>query len=177
MARKGHSPEHFVRKLMAVADRLPAEGKETAAVCRELSVSEVTYTGAQPIRRLKAKEAKRLKDLERENSTLKRLWADAELEKVALKEFAPGSSTGHAEARARFAAGCRIPASESRQLGTPRRVVPRPRPRRPAVTGVLLPYSVVARGFIPRLYDVFVTYLVSRFSRAGAGWASVVSRA
>jgi hypothetical protein len=37
---------------------------------------------------LKADDVKRLKDLERENSTLKRLLADAELEKAALKEIA-----------------------------------------------------------------------------------------
>ena len=40
--RKRHSPEQIVRKLMA-ADRLLAEGKDTAAVCRELGVSEATY--------------------------------------------------------------------------------------------------------------------------------------
>src|SRR5271166_6918324 len=40
--RKRHSPELIVRKLMA-ADRLLAEGKDTAAVCRELDVSEATY--------------------------------------------------------------------------------------------------------------------------------------
>ena len=40
---------------------------------------------AQPIRGLKAEDAKRLKDLERENATLKRLLVDAELEKAALR--------------------------------------------------------------------------------------------
>jgi hypothetical protein len=40
---------------------------------------------------LKADDAKRLKDLERENATLKRLLADAELEKAALKEIASGN--------------------------------------------------------------------------------------
>ena len=40
---------------------------------------------------LKAEDAKRLKDLERENATLKRLLADAELEKDALKEIARGN--------------------------------------------------------------------------------------
>jgi putative transposase len=40
---------------------------------------------------LKADKAKRLKDLERENSTLKRLLADAELERAALKEIAQES--------------------------------------------------------------------------------------
>jgi hypothetical protein len=39
---------------------------------------------------LKADDAKRLKELEKENSTLKRLLADAELEKAALKEIAKG---------------------------------------------------------------------------------------
>jgi putative transposase len=38
-----------------------------------------------------AEDAKRLQDLERENSTLKRLLADAEVEKVALKEIAKGN--------------------------------------------------------------------------------------
>jgi hypothetical protein len=40
----------------------------------------------------KAEDAKRLKELERENSTLRRLLANAELEKVALKEIARGTS-------------------------------------------------------------------------------------
>jgi putative transposase len=39
---KRHRPEQIVRKLMA-ADRLLAEGKDAAAVCRELGVSEATY--------------------------------------------------------------------------------------------------------------------------------------
>lgn len=39
---------------------------------------------------LKADDAKRLKELERKNSTLKRLLAEAELEKAALKEIAKG---------------------------------------------------------------------------------------
>ena len=41
--RKRHSPEQIVRKLMA-ADRLLAEGKDLAAVCRELGVSEAPIT-------------------------------------------------------------------------------------------------------------------------------------
>ena len=69
--RKRHSPEQIVRKLMA-ADRLLAEGKDTAAVCRELGVSEATYhRWRNQFGGLKAEDAKRLKDLERENATLK----------------------------------------------------------------------------------------------------------
>jgi hypothetical protein len=42
--RKRHSPGQIVRELMA-ADRLLAEGKDTAAVCRELGISEATNHG------------------------------------------------------------------------------------------------------------------------------------
>jgi putative transposase len=73
--RKRHSTEQIVRKLMA-ADRLLAEGKDTATVCRELGVSEASYhRWRDPVGGLKAENAKRLKDLERENATLKRLLA------------------------------------------------------------------------------------------------------
>jgi putative transposase len=89
--RKRHSPEQIMRKLMA-ADRLLAEGKDNAAVCRELGVSEATYhRWRNQFGGLKAEDAKRLKDLERENTILKRLLADAELEKDALREIARGN--------------------------------------------------------------------------------------
>ena len=89
--RKRHSPEQIVRKLMS-ADRLLAEGKDVGDVCRELQVSEQTYyRWRNQFGGLKADDAKRLKDLEKENSTLKRLLADAELEKAVLKEIARGN--------------------------------------------------------------------------------------
>lgn len=89
--RRRHSPEQVVRKLQ-LADRLLVEGKDVADVCRELQVSEQTYyRWRNQFGGLKAEDAKRLKDLERENSTLKRLLADAELEKAALKEIARDS--------------------------------------------------------------------------------------
>ena len=89
--RKRHTPEQVVRKLTQ-ADRLLGEGKDVADVCRELGVSEQTYyRWRNQFGGLKADDAKRLKDLERENSTLKRLLADAELEKAALKEIASGN--------------------------------------------------------------------------------------
>src|SRR3954451_14874469 len=90
--RKRHTPEQVVRKLTQ-ADRLLAEGKDVAEGCRELQVSEQTYyRWRNQFGGLKAEDAKRLKDLERENATLKRLLADAELEKAALKEIAQGTS-------------------------------------------------------------------------------------
>ena len=58
--RKRHSPEQIVRKLTA-ADRLLAEGKDTAAVCRELGMSEATYhRWRNQFGGLKAEDAKRL---------------------------------------------------------------------------------------------------------------------
>lgn len=89
--RKRHTPGQLVGKLTQ-ADRLLAEGKDVADVCRELQVSEQTYyRWRNQFGGLKADDAKRLKDLEKENSTLKRLLADAELEKAALKEIARGN--------------------------------------------------------------------------------------
>jgi putative transposase len=89
--RKSHSLEQVVRKL-ATADRMLGEGKDVADVCRELAISEQpSYRWRNQFGGLKADDAKRLKDLERENATRKRLLADAELEKAALTEIARGT--------------------------------------------------------------------------------------
>ncbi len=88
--RKRHTPEQVVRKLTQ-ADKLLGEGKDVADVCHELQLSEQTYyRWRNQFGGLKADDAKRLKDLDKENATLKRLLADAELEKAALKEIAKG---------------------------------------------------------------------------------------
>ena len=89
--RKRQTPERVVRKLNQ-ADRLLGEGRDVADVCGELQVSEQTYyRWRNQFGGLKADDAKKLKELEKENSTLKRLLADAELEKAALKEIAQGN--------------------------------------------------------------------------------------
>jgi putative transposase len=89
--RRRHTPGQVVRKL-AQADRLLGEGKDVADVCRELQVSEQTYyRWRNQFGGLKADDAKRLKELERENATLKRLLAEAKLEKAALKEISRGN--------------------------------------------------------------------------------------
>ena len=78
--------------MLMTGDRLLAEGKDTAAVGRELKISTATYhRWPNQYGGLKAEDAKRLKTLERENATLKRLLAEAELEKAALKEIARGT--------------------------------------------------------------------------------------
>lgn len=89
--KKRHTPEQIVKKLVT-ADRLLAEGMDVADVCRELHVTEASfYRRRNQFGGLKADDAKRLKDLEKENSTLKRLLADPELEKAALREIARGN--------------------------------------------------------------------------------------
>jgi putative transposase len=88
--RRRHSPEQIIRKLRE-ADRLFGEGHEIAVVAKQSEVWEQTlqrwraqYGG------LKA-DAKRLKELERENARLKRMVADQLLENQALKEIAKGN--------------------------------------------------------------------------------------
>src|SRR5699024_10449188 len=89
--RKRHTPEQIVRKL-GQADRLLGEGKTVADVCRDFEVAEQTYyRWANQYAGMKADHAKRLKQLEKQNATLKRLLAEAELEKAALKELAEGN--------------------------------------------------------------------------------------
>src|SRR5215208_636229 len=91
MKRRRHAPEQVIRKLRE-ADRMLAEGKTTAEVAKALEVSENTYfRWRNQFGGMKAEDAKRLKELERENATLKRIVADKELENVALKEIAKGN--------------------------------------------------------------------------------------
>lgn len=90
MARRRHTPEQIVRKLNE-ADRMLNEGADVAAVARHLQVSEQTYhRWRHQYGGMKADDAKRLKELERENAQLKRLVADKELENLALREIAAG---------------------------------------------------------------------------------------
>jgi putative transposase len=91
MARRRHTPEQIVRKLRE-ADRLLNEGKDLAEVARHLEVSEPTYhRWRAQYGGMKADDAKRLRELERENGRLKRIVADKELEIDALREIARGN--------------------------------------------------------------------------------------
>lgn len=89
--RRHHTPEQIVRKLREAEVRL-GRGAEVLTVCKELNISEQTYyRWRNQYGGLKADDAKRLKELEKENATLKRLLADAELDKAALKAIARGN--------------------------------------------------------------------------------------
>lgn len=80
MKRRCHSPEQIIRKLRT-AEQLLNQGQSVDDVCRALEVSAPTnYRWQQLYRRMKATEAKRSKELELENTRLKRLLADAEID-------------------------------------------------------------------------------------------------
>jgi len=84
--RKRHSPEQIVQKLRE-ADALLNAGQTIAQVLQRLGISEATFhRWRNQYGGMKAEEAKRLKELEAENARLKRLLADAELDKAILKE-------------------------------------------------------------------------------------------
>ena len=91
MKRRRNTPEQIIRKLRE-ADRLLGEGRTVSEVAKTLEVSEATYhRWRNQFGGMKANDAKRLKELERENSQLKRIVADQVLENQALKEISRGN--------------------------------------------------------------------------------------
>ncbi len=86
MKRTRHSPQQVVRKLQEAQAALSA-GRELAAVCQMLGISEQTYyRWKSKYGGMKAEEARRLALLEEENSRLKKLVADLSLDKAILTE-------------------------------------------------------------------------------------------
>lgn len=84
--RKRHTPEQIVAKLRE-ADALLNAGQSVGQVIQHLGVSEATFhRWRDQYGGMKAQEAKRLKELEQENARLKKLLAEAELDKAILKE-------------------------------------------------------------------------------------------
>jgi putative transposase len=91
MKRRRHTPEQVIRKLRE-AERMLGEGKTIPEAAKELGVSEQTYhRWRNQYGGMKANDAKRLKELERENVRLKRIVADQVLENQALKEISRGN--------------------------------------------------------------------------------------
>jgi len=83
--------EEIIGKLRAAEVEL-ARGKKIPEVCRQIGVTMQTYyRWKKEFGGLRMDQARRLKDLEKENARLKRLLADAELDKAILKEAASGN--------------------------------------------------------------------------------------
>ncbi len=91
MPRKSHKPEEIVAKLRQV-DVLTSQGQSVADAIRSIGVTEVTYyRWRQEFGGLKSDQVKRLKDLETENTRLRRAVSDLTLDKLILQEAARGN--------------------------------------------------------------------------------------
>jgi transposase-like protein len=91
MSRNRHTSEQIISKLREAEVEL-ARGIPLAQVCKKIGVTEQTYyRWRKEYGGLKLDQARRLKELEKENARLKRLLADAELDKAILKEAASGN--------------------------------------------------------------------------------------
>jgi putative transposase len=91
MAGKRHKAEEIVAKLRQV-DVLTSQGRPVAEAVRSMVVTEVTYyRWRSEYGGLKGDQVKRLKELEGENTRLRRAISDLTLEKLILKEAASGN--------------------------------------------------------------------------------------
>ena len=91
MGRKRHTAEQIIRKLREAEVEL-ARGQTTGDVARKLGITEQTYyRWRKEYGGLRLDQAKRLKELEKENGRLKRLLAEQTLDNAILKEAASGN--------------------------------------------------------------------------------------
>lgn len=89
--KKSYGAEQIIG-LLRQSDVLLSQGKSIIEVCRQLGISDATYYKWRKVYGgLKVDQARRLKELERENARLKRAVADLTLDKLILKEAAEGN--------------------------------------------------------------------------------------
>lgn len=89
--RRRHTPEQIIRKLRE-GEKLLGDGQALEAVCRHLEVSEATWhRWRAQYGGMKSDDAKRLKELERENARLKKMVAEQALDLDMLKELNRGN--------------------------------------------------------------------------------------
>ena len=90
MSKKRHTAEQIIGKLRSAEIEL-AKGLSTAEVVRKLGITEQTYyRWRKEYGGLRLDQAKRLKELEKENARLKKLVADQALDNAILKEVSSG---------------------------------------------------------------------------------------
>jgi transposase-like protein len=91
MNKKGYTPEQIIRKLRE-AEVLLSKGEKVEQVVRKLGISDVTYyRWRKEYGGMQVEQARHLKDLEHENSRLKKLVADLSLDNAILKEVSRGN--------------------------------------------------------------------------------------
>ncbi len=92
MVRKGYTPEQIINKLRE-AEILLNQGSTVGETSRKLGVTEQTYYHwRKEYGGMRVEQAKRLKELEKENIRLKKLVADICLDNAILKEAVRGNS-------------------------------------------------------------------------------------
>jgi transposase-like protein len=91
MGRTRHGPEQILAKLREAEVEL-SKGKTTGVVCRKLGITEQTYyRWRKEYGGLRVDQAKRFKELEQENTRLKKLVAEQALDNAILREAAKGN--------------------------------------------------------------------------------------
>jgi putative transposase len=91
MAKKGYTPEQIINKLRE-AEVMLSQGAMLTAILKKVGISDVTYyRWRKEYGGMRVDQAKRLKDLEQENSRLKKLVADLSLDNAILKEASRGN--------------------------------------------------------------------------------------
>jgi len=92
MKRRRHTPDQIIRKL-AEGEKLLGQGQDIEEVARHLEITESTWhRWRNQYGGMKVDDAKRLKELERENTRLKHIVADLTLDNAMLKELNRGNS-------------------------------------------------------------------------------------
>ena len=91
MVRKGYTPEQIINKLRE-AEIMLSQGATLAVIWKKIGVSDCTYyRWRREYGGMRVDQAHRLKELEQENSRLKRLVADLSLDNAILKEATRGN--------------------------------------------------------------------------------------
>jgi transposase-like protein len=90
MARNRYSAEHIIGYLRE-AEVLLAKESTISQICKKIGIAEQTYyRWSKEYSSLSVDQAKRLKEVEKENTRLRRLVSDLSLDKAILKEIAEG---------------------------------------------------------------------------------------
>jgi transposase len=91
MSKKRYRPEEIIAKLRE-AEVLLAQGMKVPEVAKSIGIHEITYyRWRKEYGGMKVSQAKRLKELEKENSRLRKAVSDLSLDKVILQEAARGN--------------------------------------------------------------------------------------
>ena len=100
MGQKRHTPEQIIRKLRQAEVEL-AKGQSAVEVARKLGITEQTYyRWRKEFGGLRIDQAKRLKELEKENTRLRKAVSDLTLDNQILKEVSSGNFQTRASAGA-----------------------------------------------------------------------------